>query len=314
MLAQPTFQAQDLVPTIGSTDSWRNTDYHAPGPATYGFVYDISNLVLGAADSSRTVDPASTPYAANFPNASYTVFGLSYPEQYDYYQVNTTQELYLGVQTPTLSITMTDPMQTKKFPLALGTSWSDAHAEVLSVDGTITQRHGTSSGNYNGFGTVILPYGTFTNVARVERTETYFDASSGNLLNAVHSVSYFAQGYRSPLFITTSFIDGFLGDTTYLASVLDPDMVGIGENVNVINAVLAPNPTTDITYVAFSAAPAPNMQICVLDATGLVIRIIQPTMGARRFAIDMAGMASGLYFVRATENSGATGSWPLIVK
>lgn len=317
LLAQPTFQSAQLTPVFGSTVTVRNADYRAPGPATNGFTYNVGDLTLGSASTSQYSQPSSTPYASTFPNATYATGSLTNPGNYGYVQVTSTQELLLGTKSPDTEMIFTDPMQTLKFPLALGTTWSDNLAGSTTSSGFTFNRTGTSVGNYNGYGTLVLPFGTFTNVARVQIDQTFTDEIMGFTTESeTHTVSYIAPGYTFALFTTSVvLVDAGLGlDTAASYSiVIDSSMVGIRENPAAIGAVLAPNPATGSTSLKL-ATPAPGLAVNIMDAAGRVVRQVATAINEQRIAINVEGLAPGLYHVRATDNTGATGNWPLMVE
>ena len=316
LLAQPTFTASD-EPAIGTTVTVRSTDYRAAGPATNGFVFDVSDVYLGSSGTSQVVAPASTPYASTFPGATYATTSLTTPGSYGYMKVTSTEELVLGQKSASQEAVYTNPMQTAKFPLALGTTWNDQMGGTVTAGGAIMTRLGTSTGSYNGYGTVILPFGTFTNVARIEMVQTYHDTYQGQITTSIaHTVGYRAAGFNTSLFSSSYVLVDFgdFVDTIQSYSiVIDPSMVGIHENPAAIAAVLAPNPATGSTILTLSA-PAQDLAIRVLDAAGRVVRTVATEPNSQRITIQVEGLAPGLYHVRATDRTGATGNWPLMVQ
>ncbi|MGV9013119.1 MAG: T9SS type A sorting domain-containing protein [Flavobacteriales bacterium] len=317
LLAQPTFQETDLLPAIGSTTTFRTTDYRTAGPATNNFVYNVSDLTLGASSSSTILLPSSTPYASSFPGATIATTGLTNPGTYAYIQSSATQQSLLGFKNADTEQNLSDPMKTVQFPLALGTSWTDNLAGFTEAGGFTLQRTGTCAGNYNGYGTIILPFGTFTNVARLELDQHYEDDIMGfTSISEVNTVTYLAAGLTSALF-TVSYVladQGFGLDTvSFSASMIDPSMVGIRENPAMIGAVLAPNPATGSTSLTLST-PAQGLSVVLIDAAGRVVREMATGITEQRIAINVEGLASGLYHVRANDNTGAMGNWPLMVE
>lgn len=316
MLAQPVFQSADFQAPIGTQTTILATDYHAPGPATNGFVLDLSAAPMGQAIVSTVLLPSSTPYASYFPTATHAGAALVNPQDYAYHQTTSTAVFFLGLYGPVVQIIYTDPMQLCKFPLALGTTWNDNFSGTQTVSGYDVDRWGTSTGNYNGYGTVILPFGTFTNVARLEMEQTYHDTYFGSTTNTIiREVQYLKTGANMALFSTNytlSDAGGSMDTVATSSSMADPATMGIHENGGSIGASLWPNPATGSTNLAL-ASPATGLDIRIFDAAGREMRQVEGPSSAQRITIPLEGLAAGLYQVRATDRKGATGNWPLMV-
>ena len=313
MLAQPTFQAADLTPAIGTLFTERHCDYRAAGPAIGDFVYDVSDVIMGTPNTTAHLEPATTPYAATYPTATYTRSRSDSPTTLWYYEITPTAMIYLGSRNVNGARIQMDTLRELVFPLSLGTSWSDEFSFQRITFNDTLEYEATFEGVYNGYGTLLLPYGEFSDVARVETTVFYPIIFPTPNPVEYHYVAYYAAGYAFPLFLTAY----GLSNTDTIAkgvSMMDPSMLGIAEAKPQITGTLAPNPVNGLTHLTLSTASTFGMEIRVLDATGRVVRILQPSTQERRFAIDMTGIVPGLYFVRVTERSGATGSWPLVVK
>lgn len=318
LMAQPVFQSTDFQPAIGAQLTALSTDYRAAGPATNGFVYDLSTLPLGAATTSTILLPSATPYGTYYPAATHASAGLVNPQSYVYLQLTATQEVLLGLYGPSVQLIYTDPQQVAAFPLQLGTTWNDDFAGTQTVSGMDVARTGTSTGNYNGYGTVILPFGTFTNVARVEMTQTYSDNFSGlTYTTIVHVVSYLKAGLSQALFstnFTLSDVGGTMDTVGTSSSMVDPASIGIRENSRSILASVWPNPASGTATIQLAQSANPGLSIALYDATGRIVRHVHVNAGMERIPLDLKGLRSGLYFLRATDSAGAVGNWPLTVE
>ena len=316
LIAQPTFTAAN-EPAIGSTVTTISTDYRAAGPAINGFVFNVSDLALGTPFPIQVVLPSSTPYASTFPGATYALTSSIGPESYSYVQVMSTQKLQLGQKSASQETVYTNGVQTAKFPLTLGTTWSHALAGTTTSNGATTSITGNSTGSYTSYGTVILPFGTFTNVARIELTQTENGTIQGTpVTSTVHTVDYRAAGYGTALFSSRYIVVDFgTGADTLIPNgvMIDPSMVGIRESPATITAVLAPNPANGSAILTLGASVR-GLSIRMLDASGREVRSIGADTNSQRITIPVEGLAPGLYHLRATDASGATGNWPLMVQ
>lgn len=127
--------------------------------------WDLSGVTLQEA-GTLDFDPASgTPYASTYPNANWAwaqdITGLG--PNYIYLDISETAINIIARDVPSSPDNYTDPAQVMKFPMSLAESFTDTYVHTT----------GSSSytWTYSGFGTVMTPLGTFTDVAKLESSE-----------------------------------------------------------------------------------------------------------------------------------------------
>ena len=76
-----------------------------------------------------------------------------------------------------------------------------------------------------------------------------------------------------------------------------------------------PNPTGGTATVALALAAPERVTVRVYDARGREVAVVhdRPASDGQRFAVETAGLAPGVYQVRATTASGAVASAGLTV-
>jgi len=176
--SQPTISSS-VAGGIGDEFSYTNvnTSDFDPGPTGENVTWDFTGIsTTGTVVSYTLVDPSVTGQAAEFPGAN--VASDDGTGAFGFFKITPSEYTLYGVYTPSTTISYSDPEEYWVFPMTYGTSNSDnLHAEFFSGSDFI--RDGSNEFLADGYGTLILPSGTFTNVLRVKIEEDYTDEVVG---------------------------------------------------------------------------------------------------------------------------------------
>lgn len=233
--------------------------------------WDFSTAtLLQNAGTCVFLDPASTPYAASFPTSNLaqrvsTIAGT----EYTYFNLSSAQMDMLGEGFGgTDASTYTNPKTPLIFPFTYPNSYTDDYTED-GTDGSILRA-------VTGYGTVILPIGTYYDVVKVT-------SSSGSL-----------SFYRSnPVELLVNI------DSDGLALVLGDATTGVNEASAMPALSAVPNPVIDAVSVSGLQQPG---KWRLLDAQGRVQLEGNHNAGTVRIALD--GLAPGNYALALTDASG----------
>jgi hypothetical protein len=236
------------------------------------------------------LDPATTPYAANYPASNYClkeVPGLTY----NYYNLTATTWERLGSQDATDASHYSDTQEELVFPMQLGVTNHDTWIS----DGSSFP--GICDLNCIGYGTLKLPNGTFSNALLVR---TYIE--SGFL--AFYVYFWYSADNGAVLF---EYVPGdgifILEDAIYLTSM----SIGIEEN-EVPYQVYYNNPVDDKLYLSLVSSQNATMDYTVVNSLGDVLDHSTFRAGAQqtsKLELDFSRYASGIYFVRFGNESGS---------
>lgn len=318
--AQPVLHATEFSPPIGHSWTYLDVDYESLGPAENNFTLDLSSLVGGTATATVCMAPSATPYAGNFPEATHAWLSDG---MYNYYKETDSTLEMLGAYDPIYGIQLeyTDPQVMAAFPLSLGEEWMDQDLSTMDMMGDVSTYTGTLQGTYTGYGTLILPYGTYTNVARVYTTYSYEQESTatGHSNWQTHHVSYIKTGLPVALFtvdiVLSDYFSGDSMDTVVVSgSMLDPVSVSIAEEARSLGGRLVPNPARDMTELLLDHAARPGARVELLDATGRVLQTRAVPTGFQRVPLELGSLPQGVYLVRASDASSIVGSWRLTIE
>ncbi|MBK6732056.1 MAG: T9SS type A sorting domain-containing protein [Bacteroidetes bacterium] len=310
VFAQPTFD-NSLMGTIGGSytlTDWDATDFN-PGEAGAGVIWDFSAITItGPVTVFNNVNPAATPYAASFGLATLAVTPDN--TNFGYFQVTAAQYNSLGVGTPGASISYSNAETIFSFPLTYNTTNDDTFAASFVSTGVGFNRSGNVHMEADGYGTLILPSGTFTNVLRVKVEEDYSDESIG--LPVPLSIEYetelyywFMEGLTGPLFYYANMVTSSItGTTTTELGSLNPEAVVSIQNVSLPENLIHvfPNPATENLYIQ-------NMNNIEFENIALYNMmgqsVLNQTMNNETItAINIEELPAGIYTLQLRNESG----------
>lgn len=310
--AQPTLTNGSADPSPGDNITLSQCDFVSPGPSGAGITWDHSSLNITSTNTSSYVAAASTGLGGTYPNATVAYDGGG--GTYLFYREDVAGFEQDGFVLTGYSATCSDRTVLLPYPLSFGGSWTD-NGTCSVTDGSSTwARTSSVSGDADGWGNLILPYGTVSNVLRVHWTENMvdnqYDPPSTTDFN-YHS--WYRPGVPGPVF-STVVIEGVVFSFPFSDSsstVIDAGAIGVEELLrHDIGVAVMPNPAQDRAEVVFGLGTGRLAMIDVLDVEGRIVRTINRstrTTGPQREVIDLAGIPAGAYLVRVTDDTGALG-------
>lgn len=299
--AQPVIQSTGLNPAVGESFVTNSSDWVSEGSAGSNVTWDLSALTI------NQVTPVSIEApSGSFPNSNvdYNFVGSS---QLYYYNNGVKQTVYYQMAGTTL-ITFSDPMDMVTFPLDMSMNFTDNFTATFTSSGYNFVRQGTNEVVADGYGTLITPEGTFTDVLRVKTTQIYTDTYSlGTIDYEVYYYSWYKNGYHMPL-ANVYDLNTFQGQTLY-ASYIETDGLSVDESTQDYLSVY-PNPVVDLLTFK-NTADLKAYELVDINGKVLIngeINSLDLTTG-----IDVSGLNSGVYFIKVT-NSGNLVKTTKIVK
>lgn len=293
--------------------------YIPPGNAGANVTWDLSSLTD---DSTRTVSyvaPQGTPAGTSFPNS--TVAQPSDAGDHTYFSCNAAGIELLGTTAGADLVIYQDGERILSYPCSFSTQWQDPFSASFTVQGIAIERSGTITGNADGFGSVVMPYGTVSNVLRVKTTETYADVTPfGDFDYDLESYYFHKPGLHVPVASVRDYVLTAFGmpQTIQSADWLDGSFVGIEAALrNDIGIDLFPNPARTDVSIVFGADGADGLRMEIMDAAGRVVMrqdLGRPVAGIQRHDLELGAFAPGLYNVHITDGRGGHGVKRLVIE
>lgn len=267
----------------------------------------------GAVWTYTAMAAASTPMAADFPGATMALYaeidqGFTLHAFFNFAGGFTDHGEHVSDGVNAISSVNTDPMTFFTTPLSAASSGSDTYGSTADFVGFPAVLTGTHNWTVDGFGTLVLPNATYTDVIRIhaQQVET-LSVDIGVPLELASSREewwWVKNGIPFPLLVFSLETDDFgteIGATAAMVSF--SSATSIAEQAELPMRVY-PNPVRDRVTIELEAHG--QVQYRVLDALGR--EFLQGNFaagGTVRHGIDMAALSAGLYHL---EVQSATGS------
>ncbi|AWG20088.1 hypothetical protein FFWV33_00415 [Flavobacterium faecale] len=241
----------------------------------------ISPLTLGG--TSSIVPKESTPYQSSFPLSNFVVkstYNDNSPTYYSYNTITTTKlESEGGADSDAISQEV-DHLTIFEFPYTYGKTFTDSSQDVgqSSIE--------TITATYDGYGTLITPYETFTNVIRVKSQDTRYSSSS------IDYIWYSANPFKTLMFMT------LVSDANYVEIYTDFTTLGLKDFAANSPVRIYPNPVNNLLNVQIENKLVID-KITITNALGKII--IEQKEAANQ--INVENLASGLYFIEVVSGN-----------
>lgn len=162
---------------VGDVYNMKATNLSGEGATGNNITWDFSANTQGTTTLVSVVAPSTTAAGASFPaaNAAISTNGGTL-----YYNVDNSGLIYWGVDAGgAAKHVLTDPEEQLRYPMTIGTNYTDSWTGPFTSPGFASMRGGTTTVSCNSYGTLILPQGTFTNVLKVTIVQDYSDTVNG---------------------------------------------------------------------------------------------------------------------------------------
>lgn len=304
---------------VGDVFTVHVASYVPPGNEGANVTWDFSSVENGTIITYSHVAPPTTGYGASFP-ASNVAQQLSSGEIL-FVETNASGMQQWGEVINSEVHAYTDAERIMSYPCSFGTSWADEFAGTYMMSGMQWDRTGSISATADGYGSLVMPYGTLDNVLRVHAIQATDDVFDAGTQQTLFNVYYFYRvGVRYPV---VTVIDGIV--TTDFGSFPVQSLSWIAEGtVGLADALqqsigleLYPNPAQAQVNIVFTADGGTATTLQVIDASGRTIHqrgLGQRSAGIQIDQLDVSGFAPGVYSVCITDGKGGRGVQRLVVE
>ncbi len=241
-------------------------------------------------------DPSNTPNGSLFPLSNYVLYdpALTSLLSYEYYTINADSLVMEGEYgANTAHEIYQNPDKRLVFPFSYLDSFSDTYAKTNYSDATTISSFQTGSRtvNFSGFGTLILPGGTYNNVALITELRTNSLGPNSNTYTWYNLNS----GKRLLLYSSND------GNVTV---AYNTDVVSSTSSLNKHNTItLSPNPASEsITLHIASEIKLNHHDLRIFDLLGQQQQHVQ--FEGSMINIKRNELPSGTYFYQLDTNSG----------
>lgn len=309
-LAQPTITSSVIAPvgTISQYFASSGANTFNPGASGANVTWNFGTLDTALGTRTQYIVQADTtffyfayPSAVNYCVKSFSGIGYNF----GYASLDNSKFEYYGAQGLADVRVYSDPVKLLQFPFTYNNQFSD----VFYDDDDIY--YGTNTVKADAYGTLTIPTGTFTNVLRINVTETYreyieWDDFTGE---PTDSAMYEGQYYRWYQPGQTSVLleySELVKYVTYLGVRYDVDsakhtvfkkgtLTSLDEPVASFSSTVYPNPTSGNL---FFETETPVALVQVTDICGKLL--LEQDFNDKNFVLNLSHLASGTYYVQLT--------------
>jgi hypothetical protein len=265
-----------------------------------GAVWDFSSLTHNESVQDLVVTmahPDSTPYAADFPNATYAYVESSTTINYRFFNLTSDRMERVGSYVSSVN-TYTDPQIEYVFPLTLGTKNSDTWNNTNSSFGG-----GTYSFECVGSGTLITPTGTFDALMVRVRMVELFDVDAYHWYSADNGAQLLSYVVGDGLFMTNS---GMYADEITVGSGTITTNI---DEIDFIKDISYNNPVENTLKLQFNSHVSAPCSYIIVNSVGKVV--YQETSSVidgyqETVTINFSNYPSGIYFLKLSIDGAET--------
>jgi hypothetical protein len=291
-----TLQSADFNSIDGEAVGVGHGLFTGPGNAGPAVTWNFTSLIGITPFFLTTSAMPNTTFTSSFPGADYAVFDGVYNKHYVY--SNSSTAYFLNGEVDIAIKVYSNKKKLLKFPFTYLDGFTDLYEGTWSdIVGQTTTREGSIVVEVDAYGTLILPYGTVSDVIRVKSVDTYTDStyflsSSTVLETVVTNYKWYKEGIRVPILeISSGIING--------AAQYDPHTTLISQSValdlNLIDnpqeVFLYPNPTNGLINI--NNIPQDAQELKIYNALGQMVYSSNVLLKE----IDLSLQPKGLYFI-----------------
>ncbi|MNK05454.1 hypothetical protein D3C87_233370 [compost metagenome] len=292
VLSAQTLSRSDIFFQGGESYTRYHCDSIDPGPSGNGVTWDLSALNSYSSEIQTVTDYSG----ANYPTASIKV---STPAIDYYYEVSDTLIRWIGGHSLSFisDHSFTNPLDYMRFPITPTWNYSDNYAcNYINNVGHSTSEIGSLQREFSGFGTLITPNGTFTDVIRIKSKHIlrFVNNTNGTIhRDTIHLYLWYKAGVHHELASVShgrNSFSGFYSSATYLDV---PANLSLEENTETRLSVF-PNPTADA--VTFHSDELFD-RVEIVKLSGEIVSL-HSSKDANNQEISLSGLSPGLYLAK----------------
>lgn len=301
MTAQVTINGADINPSVGNAITDNTSAYSSPGNAGANQTWDFSSLT-STGTSTTNINASST-------NGANMVFSSASADAH--YSITSSSQEIKEIFASSTTITYSNGEKVLQFPLAFNASYSDTFRATFMSGGLYPAvRAGYNTLEVDGYGTLILPSQTITDVVRVHLQQDYADTID---IGTPYIIAYtsdiyiwYKAGFKSALLGMTSFDAG--GQVSSYGTYTNATNVGIDRIEGVEEVKILGNPVIENLNFSIETNTSLDVDYQLVDLSGSVVyssNSASLTSGTNVLTISTDNLAAGVYALKITSGESA---------
>jgi hypothetical protein len=311
--AQPVINASDFNPTLLTSINYKYGTGQTvidPGAGGANVTWNFSSLNLSTNLNNSVYACPSGADCGDFPDAT-GYFQSSVAEPF--YKRTATEWIQVGEKSTTTGglLPYEGGYKLLQFPVTYQQTFSDDYLQSGMLNGMTFTRNGVLNSTIDGYGTLITPNGTYTNVLRQKLVDQATMTTGGATENITNTQYYWYQAGAHhqimALIVTETSVSGAPVDlpTIYTVSYSTlPVTTGL-QDVDKLSRLITvfPNPVTAGAVHIKHPADLQVDKVIVTDITGKAV-VSEYTNRNIDMVISLENCAAGIYFCRLYTDKG----------
>lgn len=311
--AQITLTASTSTPQLGDNLTYKSTaiDLSDFLETSTGMnqTWDLSNLddVTTQEYDYEYSSVSSFTYSNLFPNCTIGIESVSLAGQdsESYLETNATGIRVAGAYIDGSDVMeQTEGLHLLKFPMTLNTTYTDSikgGTALLVTGGIEFERKGVSTLTGDGYGSLILPYGTVHDVLRVKIVREYDDYALGmNMFTFIETSYYYYTNYNNNFIATTNHLT--VAGTPIMSNFqyqTEESFNNLGQDQFTPNNEVSLYPNPAINQFTIKNIEE-NSTAEIVDLNGRTMKTVTVSSNT---PIDISDLSKGYYVVNITNSN-----------
>ncbi len=301
-IAQPTLTSSGINPILGDNFTYYSTLYINPGLPGAGQTWDLSSLVGTANGITNVVLPSATVNGSSFLSSDVAAQNTASSTD-SYYKTTSAVLQNSGISAGGTNITYTNFEDMMHYPFTYLNTFTDPWAAEFF---TASQywRTGSTTVTADGYGTLITPVGTYTNVTRVHFVQTYQDSTfiGSPFIITYNNDEYFwyKDGFHLPMAAIYTLTTSAGGP--YTGGYYTDQLVGINKAPSFISSSnVFPNPAVNDVTLHFTLTESKEVEVHLYNSLGQQMDVVQHMkgfIGSNTMNLNIESLAEGIYFAQ----------------
>lgn len=320
-IAQPTLSSGSLL-QIGAQYDTRSflVSNINQGASGQNLTWDFSALTGATEHNLQVRQPESTPFADTFQDIANLSLGYtpaaqqgSFPITFEFWNTTSAGVDIMGLtNTQNIIVLYSDPLTALPLPFSYGNTFTDTFAATYTVGNQTIVQSGVVDIQADGYGNLILPYGTIEDVLRLKITKTYTEQVQGTTAQfdyVVTSYAWYDTSISYPLFnITVEQVQGSPVSVTTAQYIICESCTNTPINATLVSpATFAlqtiPNPVQQQATIRFTLPVAEEVSLTIYNTAGQAVQTPlngYHSAGNHSVAFNSSSLAQGIYLANLT--------------
>lgn len=321
MNAQITLTASNNNPSVGNsfTQNFYDANTTNPGISGANVTWNFSSLTPQSTSAGTMVAPSTLSDGSNHPASNIATEDASSGNQTFMFVDGDELSMTGGYSPGAFRDVYTNIRELVKFPITFGNSFNETFSGTsnnIAANQTF-DRSGTIAITADGYGDLVLPYGTITNVLRVKTVTLYSDAQGGvPFINYQDTSYYWYNTSTNYIIMSWTVLNTVNFSSIKVGMYLDQSSVvtSLGDDFIPNKPItIYPNPVVNNQTNILLDKLYENAQLQVIDVTGKIVKTDKIEATSKNLMLKLDGLNKGIYFIQILKDNTLVSSEKLIL-